>query len=382
MKYLARLIAFCTIIFAIHAHAQGDLPDISIGINNNPADGNLYLATLRRNSNQEDTTQRHLLVLNNDGEFIYQQAVGRVFNFGQTPDGERYYYQFTDNGLGRGAATDGSYIIIDEEGNTLREYTVQGDYPTQAHDILFLENGHVLLLSQPVRTVDLTAYGGHEEAQVVEAVIQELDAENNIVFEWRSWEHLDLNDTANLAELTIAPPEPVSYLHVNAFTVDTDGNIIFSARRFDELIKIDRNTGEIIWRMGGQQSRNNQFIYINDPFAGFSGQHHVQLLENGNLLLFDNGNADSDHPARALEYQLDQENFLATLVWSFTDRHERTAPAMGSVQRLANGNTLIGWGTAPSTGENITEVSASGEVVFTLSLPENLMSYRVYRFDN
>jgi arylsulfotransferase ASST len=356
-----------------------DFPEITIDISIDPSPGVIYLANLRRQGSENRSISHYLMVLDNEGVPTFYQKVERSFNFGRTNDGFRYYYDFTDNGLGRGSATDGIYNILDISGEIVQEYSVQADLPTQAHEFVQLENGNVLLLSQPVRIRDLSEYGGDPEALVVEAVIQELDEDNNIVFEWRSWEHVELTDTTRIEELQYEPPEPVSYLHANALAVDLDGNIILSARRFDELIKIDRETGDIIWRMGGLRSKNNEFTFIDDPNFGFSGQHNIQVLENGNYLLFDNGSLHEERLSRAVEYRIDEEKSTATLVWSYDDG--RFAGSMGSVQRLANGNTLIGWGSAPATGPSVSEVTADGEVVFALSLPESQMSYRAYRFD-
>ena len=375
---LISLLLFMTLTIV----AQDDLPEIRVHVSDNPSEGVIYLAALRRNIEGENRAPRFLLIIDNRGEIVYHEPAGRVFNFGRASNGLRYYFAFTDNGPGQGASNNGVYRMIDDEGNIVREYEIQGDYPTQAHEFLYLDNGHVMLLSQPLMTVDMRDYGGHPEALVSEAIIQEQDADGNVVWEWHGWEHVDYTDTSNYAELQSEPPEAVSYMHVNAFTVDLDGNVILSARRFDELIKIDRETGEIIWRMGGQNSRNNQFNFIDDPLAGFTGQHHVQILENGNILLFDNGNNAEERPARAVEYAIDEDNRTATLVWSFEDVHGRSTGAMGSVQRLANGNTLIGWGTASPEGASVTEVTPEGEVVFAMSLPPDLVSYRAYRFDD
>jgi hypothetical protein len=51
---------------------------------------------------------------------------------------------------------------------------------------------------------------------------------------------------------------------------------------------------------------------------------------------------------------------------------------MGSVQRLPNGHTVIGWGTASPA---LTEVTPEGAKVFELTLPPGIFSYRAFRFD-
>lgn len=356
-----------------------DFPVIEVIASEGVSDGVLYFSTIQRGAPREDVavSGQYLIVIDNDGQVVDYQSVGRTFNFGRLPDGNRYYFDYERNGPGRGASSDGVYRILDREFNVIREYRVFGEQlPTQAHEFVPLGNGHVLMLSQPIIVRNLSAFGGDSDALVSEAVIQELDAEGHVMWAWRSWDHVRLTDTTSIEELQRMPPSPVSYMHVNAITVDLDGHIIISARRFDELIKINRRNGDIMWRMGGENSAYNEFTFINDPRNGFSGQHHVQVLDNGNLLLFDNHTEDALSGSRAVEYEIDEENRTATLVWSYES--DRFASAMGSVQRLENGNTLIGWGTAQ--GANITEVTPDGEVVLTVTLPDSQVTYRAYRF--
>src|ERR1019366_1219470 len=104
------------------------------------------------------------------------------------------------------------------------------------------------------------------------------------------------------------------------------------------------------------------------------GQHDIHRLANGNLLFFDNGNISgggvtpSDRTySRGVEYQLDESNKVATLVWEFRHTPDISAPCTGSVKRFPNGNTLIGWGCAiPTSGTIATEVSLTGSVVFEM----------------
>ena len=51
---------------------------------------------------------------------------------------------------------------------------------------------------------------------------------------------------------------------------------------------------------------------------------------------------------------------------------------MGNVQRLPNGNTIIGWGSNITT---LSEVSSNKNLLYTLSLPTGQWSYRAFRFN-
>src|SRR2546426_3251407 len=103
-----------------------------------------------------------------------------------------------------------------------------------------------------------------------------------------------------------------------------------------EITKIDRRTGELIWRLGG---RNNQFAIVDDPLGGFSSQHSVRVLDNGNLLLYDNGLRHTPPESRAVEYRLDVSTRTATMVWQYRRVPAVFTPFLGSVQRFQNGNT-------------------------------------------
>jgi len=211
--------------------------------------------------------------------------------------------------------------------------------------------------------------GGNPNAVVVGLVIQELDQEKDVVFQWRSWDHFQITDCVR--SITGAN---VDYAHGNSIEPDTDGNLIFSSRHMDEITKVSRETGEIIWRLGG---KNNQFTFVNDPDQ-FSQQHSARRLANGHLLLYDNGNFHTPPRSRAVEYTLDEVHRVATLVWQYRNTPDTFGGAMGSVQRLPNGNTLIGWG---ATNPTATEVAPDGRKVAEMTFAPGTFSYRAFRFE-
>ena len=88
----------------------------------------------------------------------------------------------------------------------------------------------------------------------------------------------------------------------------------------------------------------NEFEIINDPLNGVSKQHDVRRLDDGNILIFDNGNGHSPPTSRVVEYSIDEENKIAELVWEYTSPYNYLSLSMGSSQRLPNQNTLINWG--------------------------------------
>jgi len=143
------------------------------------------------------------------------------------------------------------------------------------------------------------------------------------------------------------------------------------------VTKIHRQTGEIIWRLGGA---NNQFEFINDELGGFSMQHDIRAVGNNHYTIFDNGNMHKPQQSRAVEYVLDTENMTATLVWEFrgTEDNNYYTHYMGNTQRLPNGNTLINF--VRGSNPKAIEVTPTGKVVYEMNFVGKFDTYRAFRF--
>jgi hypothetical protein len=195
--------------------------------------------------------------------------------------------------------------------------------------------------------------GGNPDAVIIDMIIQEVDADRNVVFVFRTWDHFDPLDSVGY-NLT---GRRIDYVHTNSVERDFDGNIIMSHRHLDEITKVSRETGDIMWHMGG---KHNEFTLVGDT-QWFTHQHSARRQANGHLTVFDNGNNSDPRESRAIEYEVDEENMTA----------------MGNVHRQPNGNSVIGWGTGRP---NVTEVRPDGSTAFELQLPQGMFSYRAFRF--
>ncbi len=291
-------------------------------------------------------------------------------------------FTFFDGTSGMFYGLDNNYAIVDSF------YCIGKE--TDFHDIHVLPNGEAYLIAEYFREVDMSqiVQGGKKNARVRYFTIQHIGKNKNLIWEWDTYDHFDIMDATYDVNLTA---NTVNFIHMNSLWVDDDGNILICSRHLDEVTKINRQTGEIIWRMGGKYCKNNEFAFINDTidgFWGFSHQHDIQRLPNGNILLLDNGNLKSNQYSRAVEYEIDEANLTAMKVWEYRKDPDVFVPWMGNVQRLTNGNTLIGWGAAKSvehddtevdTTLTVTEVRPDGTITYEMSLI-NTMSYRVYRY--
>jgi hypothetical protein len=309
------------------------------------------------------TNEQFLMILDNTGMPVFERPLTAMStDFKMQPNGHLTYFD----------GTAGKFLELDSSYTVVNSYSAGNGYDTDVHELLLLPNGHALILAQETQSMDMSkiVVGGYFSANVIGSVIQELDQSKNVVFQWRSLDYVPVTD-ADHQDLTAMN---IDYIHCNALDIDTDGNILVSSRHTDEVTKIDRQNGNIIWRWGG---KHNQFTFTNDSI-GFSEQHSIHRTQSGSLLMFDDGNFHAPPCSRAVEYSMDETAKTVTMIWQYRHSPDIASLAMGSVQRLPNGNTLIGWGATPAAA--VTEVRPDGSVAFEFQLPDNVVSYRAFRF--
>ncbi len=308
-----------------------------------------------------------------------QRMLSNATMFQPESDG-RYSYNIVDKAGRDGAGFEVTHYVTDDQLEVIEQFNLSdldgGD--ADLHDFELVENGNALLMAYRERQVDLTEFGGSADGLVYDTVLAERTPDGETVWLWDGAEHMDLADVPAPvveAEFTKQPPAVADYAHPNSFDVFDDGDVLVSIRHYDCLYRIDRDTKDIVWAFGGPNCVDNDFDVTGDPHDGFSHQHDATILDNGNILLFDNGNLRAEPVSRVVEYEIDEQAMTAELVWSHDDG--RFTSIMGSAERLANGNTLIGWGQL--NDRVVTEVTADGEEAFSLSVPPGQLVYRAYQ---
>ena len=174
------------------------------------------------------------------------------------------------------------------------------------------------------------------------------------------------------------------WTHFNSFFFDEgDSSIYISFRNLSRIIKIDYPSGNIIWMMGldypYMASGNNHIC----TELEFSYQHHIQKLNNGNLLFFDNGNLSTQlfnevYPiSRILEINV-IDNSLCEVVYEYPLPSSLFSTAMGSVQSLDNNNYLI---NSIAGNGKVFEVNQNKNIVWESNLNLDLpaSNYRTFR---
>lgn len=352
-----------------------DVPPVTAKVFGEVAEGKIYITNqslynyMQHARSADQQYSPYGQVLDKEGRTLKQFPLGDPYGMNFLPHNDGYVYAqgILNEGerTGKHITLGEKWIVTDENFKTIDVIQSVGKSNTDGHEILFLENGNYLLMIYDQKE------NGH-----ISTMLQEITPAREVVWEWDSLDHVAADEV--YPELTLADPDDVS--HGNSMFVDTDGNLIVSFRNTSQVLKINKTTGDVIWRLGG---RKNEFTYINDPLNGFSAQHHAQRLPNGNLLIFDNGNGHTPSQTRVIEYKLDEVNKTAELVWSY-QIPGYFAFATGSVQQLSNGNMFIGWGIAVNPNETLRamEITRDGKILLELHMPAGAGGYRVFKIEN
>jgi hypothetical protein len=228
---------------------------------------------------------------------------------------------------------------------------------------------HVLFLGHGPGTCE---YGGQEHT----AVEMDMDT-HEVVWEWWICDHW----TPRM--------DYVGWAHLNTIEpVPGERAVLLSSRNQDALFKVDRDTGEVEWVLG----RDGDFAM--DPADHFLRQHAPEILSDGTILLFDNGlrTSEATHDgleartfSRVLQISLSFDSGgrpdRAEVVWEYVDP-EIFAFSRSEADRLPNGNTLIHYCyILPDLNVELREVTHGKEIVWSVTTPPGVASYRAERFE-
>lgn len=148
---------------------------------------------------------------------------------------------------------------------------------------------------------------------------------------------------------------PMDLLHANSVEIlrrdvkhlGRRGDLLLSVRDLDLVLVLDPRTSRVGWTFGpGQLER----------------QHHPSLLDNGNVLIFDN--RPTGRGSRVVEVNPRGR----AIVWSYPREPAKGFHSMvrGGCQRLPGGNTLI----TDSERGRVLEVTPQGKVVWEFFNPD------------
>ena len=208
----------------------------------------------------------------------------------------------------------------------------------------------------------------------------EINSNGDILWDWSTFDYIDLNDYNPLYLDRLSNSYPMQnsmdWTHSNSIFYDNQ-NIFVSIRNLSRIVKIDYNTKELVWHLGDINFMDE--FYFNNTID-FSGQHSVEILDNDNILFFDNHSYLEPEISRCIEFSYNEINDSVYVAWEYILPNLFTG-SRGECNRLMNGNTLINVGR---TG-NLIEVNNDDEIVWHLRMIDNnsdVSSYRALRVDH
>lgn len=257
------------------------------------------------------------------------------------------------------------------------------------HEARLLPDGKILVLANTEEF--FTDLQGAGEVDVLGDQILVLDQDLNVRWVWDAFDFLDLSRAAVGGE-TCTPqgggcppfyraPRANDWLHGNSVQYTPDGNLLYSSRHQDWIIKIEyeggAGDGRILWKLG----KDGDFALASgNPSEWFSHQHDGQIAPDGTLTVFDNGNSryieDDLAHSRGQSWVLDEVNKVARLALN-ADLGVYSL-ALGSASLLGNGHYHFNAGITPGRPtSHFLEVDKSGKIVFEMTTPG--LTYRSFR---
>ena len=324
-----------------------------------------------------------LMVLDEEGECVwYYTSDARIAGVHQLANGNLFFHH-----------VDFRTVEMDMCGNVVRMFyatgrpqgPVDGAIPIEAaslhHQPHQMPNGNFLAMTANAREIEnyYTSETDPDAPRATQPVVGdnfvEFTPDGDIVWNWNTFDHLDVYRWSyHLMEVywhNRGFPKHLDWTHGNGITYDErDDSVIVSLRHQDAIIKIDRASGEIKWVLGDHENWNSpQKEKLLDPTHDFRWHYHghnPRVTVDGTILMYDNGicRAQPYKPqaaphecfARAVEYDVDEENMTVTEVWKSGDDDdpERVISwAMGDAHRLPNDNMFIIDSTCLPTREQL-----------------------------
>ncbi|PLX02716.1 MAG: hypothetical protein C0595_09665 [Marinilabiliales bacterium] len=307
-----------------------DFPAVDITYYGNPGGGYYILNRL----SQTDDLSQYLIIMDTLGFPVYYKS----FNLANAV--QDFYFQDETGYFSYYRGSNSTYVDIDSSYNIMNVYAAGNGYIADGHELVLREDGSYWLMIYDEQIVDMSQIvpEGQVDAVVTGLIIQHIDDQGNVLFEWQSWDHMEITD-ADPAIVNLGAGG-IDYVHGNALDFDEDGNLLVSSRNLSEITKINITTGDIMWRFGGTQ---NEFQIINDSI-NFSAQHHIRYLGNSKYSLYDNGWGRPFKFSRGLVYEIDDMNMTATLIRDDNKVEDTVfSPFMGGYTTGPANEKVIGW---------------------------------------
>src|SRR5690606_23516228 len=212
----ALFISLLTLLLMLEISAQKiELPSFYVSKVNKASEGYYFFSPIKLDASGAVGFPTDL-ILDKNGKVIYfkQYTEGR-FSGGlrlQT-NGMLSYY------------SNEKFYLMDSTFKTVDTITCKNGLKQDAHEFIVLENGNYLLIGHETIEMDLSRFNffdkssspGSTHAKVKCDVVQELDKNKNVVFEWHGKQYYDFGD---IDPYYLTSTDVVDWMHFNALAHD------------------------------------------------------------------------------------------------------------------------------------------------------------------
>lgn len=382
---MRHFLLLCYFLILIPVQAQDDTPLFGTVLNTEQvSEGYILFSPIQTNI---------AYLINNEGRVINQwQSDYRMLSVYLLENGHLLTSVVVPNNAFPVGGT-GRVEEYDWEGNLVWSFDYNTPEQRLHHDIERLPNGNILMSAwERISPDDFISLGLHPENFPEEGdplyydyLIEVNPLTNDIVWEWRFLDHIVQNHDLTLSNYGQPADYPhlidinfsnltanvLDRTHINAISYNPDlEQIMVSSHFHSELWIIDHNSGDLLYRWGNPEAYRRGTASDRQLFF----QHHPHWLDNGNILIFNNGAQPNREFSTVIEidppllddgtYHIADNTAYAPTepIWEY-----RANPAdnffarnVSGAQRLGNGNTFI----TDGTNGRLFEITASGEIVW------------------
>ncbi len=328
-----------------------------------------------------------LVIMDMNGKIYFQKMVNQpAYDFRQWKINGKIYYTYIVNDPKahhfRGVnLANGHAVILDSAMNELKQVhlkpfgdiTVGNHQDLDLHEFILLGENHYIAIANYEKSVHNIPDSLHPSPYVkVGAPLIEEVENDSLVWHWDGSEYPEFFGASTENNKYADTSKVQDYLHINSLFLDpVDGNLICSFRGSNQVIKIRRRDGKVLWRLGGLKS--DFPLTLEQTFLR---QHSVTLTDNNKtLLMIDNGDTTLRKSSRILEFKLDEQHKKITS-FKATAIPDTACLFMGLVTKEKD-DYFLGAGTDMYV---LQMNQKTGKKRFQMFM--NQISYRAYKVDS
>jgi hypothetical protein len=279
---------------------------------------------------------------------------------------------FIDGGFFVGDQSSTSFRRLELDGSIVETSLASSDYTNFHHNIDLGKQG---LLVEVNATIDGVNH--------LESILAEVDPFGTVLKEWDIAALVSHYMRANGDDPSIFVRPGVDWFHLNGATYDKSDDSIVVSSRENYLMKLDYNSGKIIWILGDPTkywytfpSLRAKAITLTDGGLYPIGQHAPSITSDGLLMVFNNGFGSVNQPTGASAgqfrtysavsaYRIDAQNFLGQEAWDFDYNQSINSIVCSSAYETSDKSILVDYAVADgATKTRLVGLSPEHEVIF------------------